>query len=409
MRQTWLKPIGGLFFAALLCSPVFGSGAMPPPAGTQLNTGVPKYPQPGVVNYVEGQAAIGGQSLDENSVGSVRLTPGQTLTTQSGKAEILLTPGIFLRAGDNSSVKMISAGLATTVLTVEKGRALVEVDQIYPDADLRINVGGTITHLQKPGLYDFDADQNQVRVFDGQALAQAGRKTYQIKGGHELAPNSKGQMKWKGFDKKAYEDELYRWSSLRSSYLAEANVDAARRYANSQNGGQNGGQYGGGYGAAYYGGYPYGPYGGFGFGFGYDPWMWDPWFDAYTFMPFDGMFYSPFGYGFYSPGFVGGAPYYGYGNYAHHFGAGYRPAVGAQAARAGHAYGMNGGGGFAGNGSRGINGGFRGTNGVRGGAMGVRGGGFHGGGGMGGGGFHGGGGMGGGGGFHGGGGGGGRR
>ena len=45
-----------------------------------------------------------------------------------------------------------------------------------------------------------------------------------------------------------------------------------------------------------------------------DPgWFWDPYFDAYTWMPWDGIFFSPFGWGFYSPGFAYAAPFYGGG------------------------------------------------------------------------------------------------
>jgi hypothetical protein len=88
---------------------------------------------------------------------------------------------------------------------------------------------------------------------------------------------------------------LYRFSSLRSSYLADANVDSAHLYAT---------------------GYGFGPgwYGG--------GWYWNPWFSAYTFIPGDGIFYSPFGYGFYSPLWAYRAPYFWGGH--HEFGPGYR-------------------------------------------------------------------------------------
>jgi hypothetical protein len=94
--------------------------------------------RPGSINYVEGKASIGTQDLGPNSLGSVELAKGQALTTESGKVEILLTPGVFLRVADNSSVRMVSPGLADTAVAIEKGRAAVEVLDIRNENDLRI-------------------------------------------------------------------------------------------------------------------------------------------------------------------------------------------------------------------------------------------------------------------------------
>ena len=46
------------------------------------------------------------------------------LFTKDGRAEILLTPGVFLRLGDNSSVKMISSSLTETQAALTRGQAL---------------------------------------------------------------------------------------------------------------------------------------------------------------------------------------------------------------------------------------------------------------------------------------------
>jgi len=360
MKRQLFERLGGLFPAALLpvlvsptlvCSPAWGS--------------IP--PQPGVVNYVEGQAAIGNQTLSPNSVGSVKLSAGESLMTQNGKAELLLTPGVFLRIAGNSQIQMVSPDIANTVLTLQRGRALVEVDRIYTANNVRVNENGATVELTKPGLYDFDADHGQIRVFDGNAEVQVAGRAIDLKKGHEVTLNQAGKLKSRDFDQKAYQDDFFRWASLRSSYLAEANVDAARQYANAPR--QSAGGYPGYSGAGWYG----------------TGWYWDPWFDAYTFIPGDGIFYSPFGWGFYSPWFAFGAPFYGFYGY-HHFGPGYHsPYVGFD-------HGSNPG--FGGNGLVGhahsVPGNSFHAGGVQGGGFG---GGFHGGGGFGGGGFHGGGGR----------------
>ncbi len=275
---------------------------------------------------------MGGQSLDAKSTGT-ELREGQSITTLNGKTEILLTPGVFVRLGPNSSLKMVAAGLTDTEVQLEQGRAMIEVDQIFHENHLRVMEGTFAIELQKKGLYDFDAARNQVRVFDGEALITEGSRRIEVKGGHEVNLAMGADVKAHGFDKKAFEDDLYNWSSLRSSYLAEANVGQARVYAG-------------------------GP------GFWGANWYWNPWFDAYTFIPGDGFFYNPFGWGFYSPGFAYQAPFFGY--YGHRTFVHYAPSRAFVSANRG-GFGYRGGmvaapasrGGFAGGGFRG-GGGFHG-------------------------------------------------
>lgn len=345
MRRSMLVLVAGTFLAAV-STPVWGDT----PA------------RPGTVNYVEGQVAAGGQSLDAKSTG-VEIGQGQSITTLNGKVEVLLTPGVFLRLGPNSSAKLIAAGLTDTEVQLEQGRAMMEVDQIFPENHLRVLQSGFAIDLQKKGLYDFDAVRNQVRVFDGEAVTVDNGHRIELKGGHEMN-FAMGDYKSHGFDKKGSEDGLYNWSSLRSSYLAEANITQARTYV-----GGGGGFYGA-------------------------NWYWNPMYSAYTFIPGDGFFYDPFGWGFYSPwwvyrapyvGFYGGfggfrAGYYGqgyrsFGNYhpSAAFAAGNRGSVGYRSAPGGYAAGGTFRGGVSGGGFRGgaSTGAFRGG----------MGGGFHGGGG----------------------------
>lgn len=307
---------------------------------------------PGTVNYIEGQAAINGQPVNPNAIGSLALQPGQTFATRNGRAEILLTPGVFVRLGANSMATMISPDPANPEVRLDRGRALVEVDGILKANSIRIVAAGRVVQLQTKGLYDFDADSRQLRVFDGRAAVLAPDREIHVQGGHEVSMMDP-RLKARDFDKRAYEDEMYRWSSLRSSYLAQANIEMAR---------------------AYYGGNGWAP----------SPWVgpnwyWDPWYSAYTWLPGDGIFWNPWGFGFYSPLFVFRAPFIGFGGGFHNFGPGFRPS--AAMVRVAAANGFSGA--HAGAGASGF---------ARSGG-GMSGGGFHGGGG--GGGFHGGGGGGG--------------
>lgn len=247
MKLSWMKTLTGFLLAVLLSVPAWG------------DTRGANSALPGTLNYVEGQVSMGAETLNSKSIGSAQLQTGQALTTDSGKAEILLTPGVFLRLDDHSSATLISPNLTDTQVEITKGRAMIEVAQLYKANDIRVLQNGSIAQLLKPGLYDFDAGQNQVRVLDGEALVRDGDHQMKLKSGREVSLDNGAPFKARKFDKKGLEaSDLYRFSSLRSSYLAEANVDVARGYVS---------------------GYGYGP-GWYGAG-----WYWNPWFSAYTFIP----------------------------------------------------------------------------------------------------------------------------
>jgi FecR protein len=268
MRLSGLKVIASFFLAVVLSAPAWGANQA----------------LPGTLNYVEGQASIGDQTLNSKSVGSVDLQTGQTLSTGTGKAELLLTPGVFFRLGDDSAATLLSPNLTNTEIGLAKGQAMVEVDDLHKDNLLRVQQQGATTQLLKTGIYGFDATNGAVRVFNGEALVQDGDRQVTVKGGHELDivnTSSSGKLKTTKFNQSRYaETELYRFSNLRSEYLAEANVNAASLY------------------------WPGSP-GWVGAG-----WYWDSAFWNYTWIPGDGFFTGPFGWGFYSPLWVGYAPYY---------------------------------------------------------------------------------------------------
>ena len=313
--------------------------------------------QPGTLNYVEGQVSIEGQTVTSHSVGTTTLQTGQSIVTKVGRAELLLTPGIYVRVGSNSVVRMVSPDLTRTEVALQSGKADVEVDNIYKENDILVDQGGSQTRLLKPGLYAFNTPKGTMRVFDGEAKVfpidnAQDVKPVTVKANHKLLLNSEAS-KPTHFQKEGSQDGLYAWSSLRSEYLGEANESVASEYADVD---------------------------------GFTPgWFWDPAFAGYTWLPGDGMLFSPFGFGFYSPYYLNAGGFiYGRGGYGYGRGGYGRGGYG----RGGYGYG------------RGVNG--RGGMGIHGGGGLRGGGGFHGGGG---GGFHGGGG----GGFHGGGGGGGHR
>src|SRR5258708_33365453 len=204
MRQSRLIAISSVFLAAALSIPAWGTD----PADAGKAKANPA--RPGSLNYVEGEASIEGQNLGPEAIGKTELQPGQSLETGAGKAEILLTPGVFLRLGDNSSVTMISPSLTNTELRLDKGEATVEVAQLHPENNIVIAEDGAKVRLAKTGLYDFDADHDLVRVYQGQANVQVNGQDIEVKKEHQLAFNAGGSMKPEKFAKEQNQDQLYR-------------------------------------------------------------------------------------------------------------------------------------------------------------------------------------------------------
>lgn len=227
--------------------------------------------RPGMLNYVEGKAFLGSQDVTAQSVGSAVLNPGQTVETDTGRVEVLLTPGVFVRLNNNSAMRMINPGLIDTRVEVTRGQAMVEVAGLQKENDLQVVDRGVATRIEKDGLYRFDADRGLVAVYDGKAEVQAENKTVDVKGGHALELGTRAALKTERFDRKNAEDDLYKWSKVRSENLAAANAIVAPIYVSA-----NSGWFGPG-------------------------WYWDPWYSSYTFIPGAGVFYSPFGWGFMSP------------------------------------------------------------------------------------------------------------
>src|SRR5258708_203254 len=276
MRQSRVIGIASVLLAAALSVPAWGADSAHP-GNAKANPA-----RPGSLNYVEGQASIEGQRLGPEVIGKTELKAGQSLETGVGKAELLLTPGVFFRLGDNSYVMMISPTLTDTELRLDKGEATVEIAELHPENNIVIAEDGAKVRLTKTGFYDFDADHSVVRVYQGEANVEVNGQNIQPENEHQLALDAGPSMKPEKFDKEV-QDDLYRWSSLRSSYLAEANVDRAQDCQV--------GSYGAG-------------------------WDWDPYYGAYMFVPGDGIFSSPFGWGFYSAFAVGFAPFF-FGHFVH--------------------------------------------------------------------------------------------
>jgi hypothetical protein len=123
----------------------------------------------GVVNFLEGVVFVDGQPLDRKPGVFVRLQEGSVLSTEGGRAELLLTPDTYLRLGADSSIRMISTDIDDTKVEMLTGSAILDSAQAPAGAFVKIVFKGETIRPLKPGNYRLDVEPPQLRVFKGQA------------------------------------------------------------------------------------------------------------------------------------------------------------------------------------------------------------------------------------------------
>jgi hypothetical protein len=244
-----------------------------------------------MVNHVEGQVLLDGKAIDPKFGQFPQVNNDQMLSTEDGRAELLLTPGVFLRLAEHSSFKMLSNHLSDTAVEVASGSAMIEVDELLKDNAIAIHFKNGTVSLVKQGLYRFDEDLARLRVYDGEARVTMGENNLTAKKGKQVAFGD--ALVASNFDTKST-DPFYRWASRRAEYISTANISSAR------SAGANG------------------------LVSNYGSWAWNPYFGLYTFLPGLGYGYSPFGWDFYSPATV----MYLYNPYFYGGGGGSYPTIG---------------------------------------------------------------------------------
>jgi hypothetical protein len=241
----------------------------------------------GVVAYLEGKVYLENERLEFSAVHFPQVKENGTLRTEDGRAEVLLTPGVVLRLGENSSLKMLTNRLIDTRLELLAGSAVVEADNVEKGTSVTVVCKSGTVGISKMGIYRFDAEPGRLRVFKGLADVKLGSETVEailVPGGKAigLAGDTATAEKFDIEDT----DSLDRWSGRRAMVLAMANPSAAKSASSRPT-------------VSF----------GMGMGMGWCGWVWNPWYGLYTYVPCYGSYNSPYGYRYWSPLTVGQAYY----------------------------------------------------------------------------------------------------
>jgi FecR protein len=279
-------------FNRLLClssALVLGSSLLPAQSAISLHSGL--------LQYTSGSVLIESKPVLKTTTNLVSVKKGETLTTGAdGAAEILLTPGVFLRMVEGSAVRMDSVALTDTRVSILQGSVMVECDEISKDNNVAFLVSGHEIELRKKGVLRIDSDPAKLSVIQGEAFVADSTNMTVSSGKAVLLSAPVPQPVKYALNKKT--DDLYLFSETRSADSAYAtNVVSKSMYNTGSSCFSN---------SWYYmqpvGMYAYLPCGQFTSGFGY------PFFGLNN-----GFMYAGNPYYYPPPGLIANG-FYGYGN-----------------------------------------------------------------------------------------------
>jgi len=233
----------------------------------------------GMVAKVQGKVFLGDQVVEDSATHFPDIKEKQVVRTEDGPAEILLTPGVFLRLGENSSIRLVSNRLVDTRVEILTGSAVVESDDVLKDTNVTIVCANASVTMPKIGIYRFNTSPAQLKVYKG---------TAEVELGSQHATVTTGKMVMLGGDSAAAQhfavdetDFLDHWNQQRSEYVAMANVSAANSLLGSST-----------------------SYSGLGWGSGspcMGAWGFNSYYGMMTYIPCSGYLRNPYGYTYWSP------------------------------------------------------------------------------------------------------------
>ena len=128
----------------------------------------------GVVHFFEGAVYLGDQPLESHLGKFPTLPQGGELRTEKGRAEVLLTPGVFLRVGEQTRIRMIANQLSDTRVELLSGSAVVDSAAPASGTSVKLLYKNWSVHFLEQGVYRINSDPPHVWVLHGKAEVTGG-------------------------------------------------------------------------------------------------------------------------------------------------------------------------------------------------------------------------------------------
>src|SRR5271157_6048484 len=163
----------------------------------------------GLLNHIEGNALLNGYQIMVRPGDFPQMKEGDRFQTEKGHQEVLLGPGVFLRLGENSAFRMVSARLTDTMIDFERGSALIECTSLPRHAHLAVTFRHATLSILKEGVYRLDSDPVQLKVYAGEARVLQGGQAQTVGRGRLLVLDG---VSVSGRFNDQTGDALYQWS-----------------------------------------------------------------------------------------------------------------------------------------------------------------------------------------------------
>jgi len=121
----------------------------------------------GVVYFFEGSVFVGDERLEQKFGRFPEVGEGRELRTERGRAEVLLTPGVFLRVAENSSIRMLSNKLVDTQVELLSGSAILEASETRLFNSVTLIHKNWLMKVREQGVYRIDCEPPQLQVYKG--------------------------------------------------------------------------------------------------------------------------------------------------------------------------------------------------------------------------------------------------
>lgn len=236
----------------------------------------------GFVNYTHGKVNLPpGADLKP----AKQLEDGQALSTASGgRAELILTPGSYLRLDTDSEVRMVSTQLTAPVVELLRGTECLEVNDIpkTPTAPITVVWQGHQIPVAKTGIYRFEPNSDSIRIYVLSGKLRLPGEKSDLKSGRYQDLSASGVLSASG-KFSAWLNDFDRFNSRRAQALTSASELASYTIRS--------GYYGSGFltSTAFWGQN------------GLGLWMFDPYSNFYTYVPYRYSVLNPWGYYYYAP------------------------------------------------------------------------------------------------------------